>query len=69
MASSTVRRVPPLPNIQELIRVYKLGARKRLSQNFLLHQQTIRKLVKCAGDLTGMAITLYVRAFEIVAEC
>ncbi|XP_067934892.1 dimethyladenosine transferase 1, mitochondrial-like [Watersipora subatra] len=48
----TLQRAPPLPTIQELIRIYKLGAIKRLSQNFLLNQSAIKKLVRCAGDLT-----------------
>ena len=57
--AAVARRVPPLPTIQELIRVYKLGAKKRLSQNFLLHQRTIEKLVRCAGDLTGRPIIMF----------
>lgn len=51
--SNPALRLPPIPTIQELIRVYKLGARKRLSQNFLLNQAAIQKLVNCAGDLKG----------------
>ncbi|KAF6040702.1 mtTFB1 [Bugula neritina] len=54
--SNPALRLPPIPTIQELIRVYKLGARKRLSQNFLLNQAAIQKLVNCAGDLKGCSV-------------
>lgn len=45
------RRLPPLPSLREIIRIYGLSARKQLSQNFLLQQASINGLVKCAGNL------------------
>ena len=44
-------RLPPLPSIQDLIRLYKLRARKQLAQNFLLDMNITRKIVRQAGPL------------------
>ena len=44
-------RLPPLPSIREIIRLYKLRAKKQLSQNFLLDCNISRKIVKAAGKL------------------
>ena len=44
-------RLPPLPTIQQVIRLYKLRARKQLSQNFLLDNNLSRKIVHSAGPL------------------
>ncbi|PVD23825.1 hypothetical protein C0Q70_17099 [Pomacea canaliculata] len=46
-------RLPPLPSMQDLIRLYQLRARKQLSQNFLLDMNLTRKIVKSAGKLDG----------------
>ena len=41
--------LPPMPTMREIIRVYKLGSIKRLSQNFLLDMNLSRKIVKAGG--------------------
>lgn len=42
-------RIPVLPSVSEIVRLYKLQARKHLSQNFLLDMNLTRKIIRCAG--------------------
>uniref|UniRef100_T1J092 rRNA adenine N(6)-methyltransferase n=1 Tax=Strigamia maritima TaxID=126957 RepID=T1J092_STRMM len=39
-----VLRLPPLPTIKEILRIYNLRATKHLSQNFLLQEKIINKI-------------------------
>ncbi|KAF7262759.1 hypothetical protein GWI33_004152 [Rhynchophorus ferrugineus] len=45
-------RLPPLPSIRDLVKLYKLRAIKQLSQNFLMDERLTDKIVKAAGTLT-----------------
>ncbi len=41
--------LPPLPTISEIVKLYKLTAQKRLSQNFLLDKNINDRIVRAAG--------------------
>lgn len=44
-------RLPPIPSISDLVKLYKLKAIKQLSQNFLMDEKLTGKIVKAAGNL------------------
>lgn len=46
-------RLPPLPTVRDLVKLYRLRARKQLSQNFLMDERLTDKIVKAAGKING----------------
>ena len=51
-AGNLVRRLPPLPTIGDILRIYGIRAKKSLSQNFIMDPRILKKFAKTAGDLT-----------------
>ncbi|GAB1601653.1 dimethyladenosine transferase 1, mitochondrial-like [Argonauta hians] len=44
----SLKKLPPLLTVSEILRLYRIQARKKLSQNFLLDMNIIRKIVRSA---------------------
>lgn len=49
----TWRRMPPLPTTKDLLRLYRIKAKKALSQNFIMDPRILQKFVKTAGNIDG----------------
>ncbi|CAH1397751.1 unnamed protein product [Nezara viridula] len=52
-ALKSAKRLPPLPTIKDLLKLYGLRAMKHLSQNFLLDMRLTNKIVKTMGNIAG----------------
>ena len=50
------RRMPPLPTTKDLLRIYKIKAKRTLSQNFILDPRILQKFVKTGGEFLSSCI-------------
>ena len=50
---AAARRLPPLPNTADILRLYRIRAQKQLSQNFILQPTILDKFAKTAGEPFG----------------
>lgn len=44
-------RLPPLPSVRDVLKMYQITAKKNLSQNFILDPRILEKIAKTAGNL------------------
>jgi len=47
------RRLPPLPTIKDILRIYNIKAQKRLSQNFIMDPRLLDRVARSGGSLAG----------------
>ncbi|XP_066948115.1 dimethyladenosine transferase 1, mitochondrial [Macrobrachium rosenbergii] len=47
--AATYHRLPPLPSIRDIVKLYNIRAAKKLSQNFLMDPKLTSKIVRSAG--------------------
>lgn len=54
--STSGARLPPLPTIRDVIKIYKLRAIKELSQNFLMDERLTGRIVRMCGSITDQHV-------------
>ena len=48
---TVVRRMPPLPSVGDILKMYNIGAKKSLSQNFIMDPRILNAIAEHAGIL------------------
>jgi len=46
-------RIPPLPTVNDILRMYNIKAKKQLSQNFIMDPRLLNRIAKKCGPLEG----------------
>lgn len=46
-------RIPPLPTVNDILRMYNIRAKKQLSQNFIMDPRLLNRIAKKCGPLEG----------------
>jgi len=46
-------RIPPLPTVRDILRLYNINAQKSLSQNFIMDPRLLNRITKQCGNLEG----------------
>lgn len=49
-------RLPPLPTLRDIIKIFKLRAMKQLSQNFLMDERLTGRIVRMCGTITDQHV-------------
>lgn len=49
-------RLPPIPSIRDIIKIYKLRAMKQLSQNFLMDERLTARIVRMCGNISDQHV-------------
>ena len=49
MMTSSVRRLPPLPTVKDVLRIYKINATKKLSQNFIMDPRLLDRFARLSS--------------------
>ncbi|XP_017887786.1 dimethyladenosine transferase 1, mitochondrial [Ceratina calcarata] len=52
----SVLRLPPLPSLRDILKIYKLTAIKQLSQNFILDTNLTDKIIRKTGNLADSCV-------------
>jgi len=55
-AAGPMGRLPPLPTIKEVLKMYNVHALKGLGQNFLLDPKLISKVISCAAPIKDKVV-------------
>lgn len=49
-------RLPPMPTLRDIIKIYKLRALKQLSQNFLMDERLTARIVRMCGEVADQHV-------------
>jgi len=53
---AAVYRIPALPTVNDILRMYNIRASKKLSQNFIMDPRLLNRMVRKMGNIEGKHI-------------